>query len=237
MTGFEIAELFIRAAFIDTRLPDTARPKKLKAAWVPFVHTAEDIQSRIRTGDRHEKLEPGDNPFDEWLNEYWDEAKQKLTHADIADWERCNDLIKLVGNEDNRRALWNWAIAKAGGRPFVKWCRTEGIQEMTGSRRKDRAILAIEAQLVRNTLENNDNSPLGMLPTGPVLEHITDTLAADMPRKPKHACFADDAFQPFIVIPERGRTNELMVNDSAFDWAKARNERRRKRDAEKRKAA
>ena len=38
MTHEEIAELFIHAAEVDRRLPDTARPARLKAQALPYVH-------------------------------------------------------------------------------------------------------------------------------------------------------------------------------------------------------
>ncbi|HEX2753645.1 MAG TPA: hypothetical protein VHP34_11195 [Alphaproteobacteria bacterium] len=234
MNSFAIAELFIHAAYVDTRLPINARPAKEKSAWVPFVHSDEDIKSRIRTGERKEKLMDGDDPFNDWLKEYWDDEKQKLSRQDVKDWETCNELIKLVSNESNRRCLWAWAHSKVDGlkihidgkgtqkASFAKWCRhVEGIHEMTGSRRKDRAILSIEASFVRKGLQNNDNAVLGLLPTGGEIEHISDKMAAALPRQNKRAWMADGAFSS-PILPD-GEYN--------FDWAESRNEARRQKHA------
>lgn len=234
MNAFTIAELFIHAAYVDTRLPINARPAKLKSTWVPFVHTDEDIKSRFRTGERKEKLIDGDDPFNDWLKEYWDEDKQKISRQDVKDWETCNELITLVSNESNRRCLWAWAQSKVDGltihvdgkgtrkASFTKWCRhVENIHEMTGSRRKDRAILTIEASFARKGLQNNDNASFSVLPTGPEMEHISDRMATDAPKTNKRAWMADGAFSS-VILPD-GEYN--------FDWAESRNEARRQRHA------
>lgn len=216
MNKMEIANLFIRAAIIDRRLPIQARPARLKAAWVPFVHSEEDVNSRIRTnisfGKFKENLYPDDNPFEEWLHQMFDEDSQRLKPEDIADWERANALIVLVADEGNRRALMHWALAKAddifvpraakkrktkkgkfgtvaipSGKTskgsFTSWCRSEGIHEETGRRRKDRALVVIEQYLVRGSSQNAKTGDFTMLPVGRVFEHIPDTVTTDAPNR------------------------------------------------------
>lgn len=225
MTREEIANFFIRAAIIDKRLPIQARPAKLKAFWIPFTHSEEDLTSRIRTRDKAEKLQPWDDPFNEWEKEFWDEDKQRIRPEAVADWERANDLIKFVSDEGNRRALWHWAIAKAGGKPFTRWCKAEGIHEMTGSRRVKRAIAVIEQRLNgRAMTQNEQDGSWGLLPVGPVFEHISDNIAAAAPMMKPGTWRDDTAFQP--IGDEEFRD---------FSWAAARNERRRQREDEKRK--
>ncbi len=262
MNKTEIAELFINAAWIDGRLPINARPKQLKGTWIPFVHSEADVKSRIKTGisfgDFKERLHRDDNPFEEWVQKWWDEENQRIKEEDIAAWERANDLITMVADEGNRRALWAWAKAKVGtldahktktrvtkvGKKgtipktklklhkctardvsFSTWCRAEGIHEMTGSRRKDRAIAVIEQHLVRGSSSNNETGDFGMLPVGPVFEHISDMIGAgSVSEEGLRSIMDDTAFSPIGVLEARD-----------FSWAEARNEIRRQR--EKRKAA
>ncbi|ENN86052.1 hypothetical protein RHSP_31866 [Rhizobium freirei PRF 81] len=183
MNKIEIATLFIKAAIVDRRLPIQARPARLKGSWVPFTHSQADMRLWIRRNELSCQLQPNDDPIEEWFGKFFDEDNQRLKTEDIAIWEQANELIKLVADEGNRRALFHWAIAKAGGKEFSKWCRSEGIHEMTGSRRKDRAIVVIEQYLIRGTSPNTETDGFGVLPVGPVFEHISDNIAADAPNR------------------------------------------------------
>lgn len=259
MNKAQIADLFIRAAWIDHRLPIDARPKRLKGTWVPFVHSEADVKARIKTGisfgEFREQLHPDDNPFEEWVQKWWDEENQRLKAEDIEAWERASDLIMLVADEGNRRALWAWARSKVGtleanetksriaskkmGRiklkvhkrtqkavSFAKWCRAEGIHEMTGSRRKDRAIAIIEQHLVRGSSSNNETGVWGVLPVGPIFEHISDRIGAgSFSEEGLRSIMDDTAFSPIGVLEARD-----------FSWAQARNEIRRQREKARREA-
>lgn len=260
MTKAEVADLFIKAAWIDGRLPINASPKRLKGSWVPFVHTEEDVKSRIKTGisfgDFKEHLHPDDNPFEEWLQKWGDEESQRLKPDDIATWERANELIVIVADEGNRRALWAWARAKVNtleanevkkriaskrmGRQklklhkrtnkavsFAVWCKAEGIHEMTGTRRKDRAIAIIEQHLVRGASPNNGTADLGVLPVGAIFEHISDRIGAgSFSEEGLRSIMDDTAFSPIGVLDARD-----------FSWAEARMQARRERYEQKRQAA
>lgn len=262
MNKAEIADLFIKAAWIDGRLPIDARPKRLKGSWIPFVHTEEDVKSRIKTGisfgDFKEHLHADDDPFEDWLQKMWAEENQRLKPEDLAMWERANELIVLVSDEGNRRALWAWARAKCDmltahqnkiriasakmtrqklkihkrtrkAVSFAFWCKAEGIHEMTGTRRKDRAIAIIEQQLVRGTSSNNVTDGFGVLPVGAVFEHISDMIGAgSVSEEGLRSVMDDTAFSPIGVLEARD-----------FSWAEARNERRKQREehARKRQAA
>jgi hypothetical protein len=259
MNKAEIANLFIEAAYIDGRLPINAKPKALKGTWIPFTHSEEDVKSRIKTGLTFgkfaEKLQRDDNPFEEWVQKWWDEENQRLKPEDLATWERANDLMSLVSDEGNRRALWAWSRSKVGALSahetktrttskkmgkqklkshkrtqrdvsFATWCRSEGIHEMTGSRRKDRAIAVIEQHLVRGSSSNNGTGDFGVLPVGPVLEHICDMIGAgSFSEEGLRSIMDDTAFSPIGVIEARD-----------FSWSEARNEQRRQREAERREA-
>lgn len=248
MTEAEIAELFIRAAEVDRRLPDTARPARLKAMSLPYVHSFEDRRGwepadmiggePIRAKDGNllddgtrqrlkkavgDRLELGDRGrYDIEAEKFWDD--DRLTPEKVSTWERAIDLIALVEDESQRRCLWAWARAKAGGRPFAHWCRhEEHIAEITGQRRKNRAISQIAFHFARKGLQNKQNAENGVLPDAPEIDHIAGNIAE--PRRT--SWMADGAFSP-IPRPE--------FRD--FSWAaKMAERRRRKREAKKRKMA
>lgn len=210
MTQAEIAELFIRAAEVDRRLPDTARPARLKSLSLPIVHT------------RSEMNEWGTERLEEWRAEFWEERSRQLQASAVSEWEQAMDLIARVPDESQRRCLWHWAIAKAGGLPFAIWCRrVEHIHEMTGTRRKDRAIAHIAHCTLRKGLQNNENVDFDVLPVGPDLGDIAANVAVERPRSFWHA---DDAFRPAFIPELRDMT-----------WAEMKNERRRQREAARRK--
>lgn len=231
MTREEIANLFIRAAWIDSRLPDDARPKQLKGSWVPFFHSVEDINDRratgIRSGKHKEFLIDGDNPVDEWRSAFWATLENRLSREDIGTWERAMELVAVVADEGNRRALLAWAKSKVGtleaktGKrkkvrkdvSFSAWCRSEGIHEMTGSRRMNRAIVVIEQYLVRGSSQNGQSGCFGVLPVGPVFEHISDTPEADAPNTGR--------------TYERDADTVFAKEATLFDWNEVRNQRRR----------
>jgi hypothetical protein len=165
MTFEEIQELFIRGAEVDRRLPNTARPKPLKSQSLPFVHDWADING----------WDAEDKKAREW--EWLDPDQLKLTTKDVSDWERCMALIVRVERETDRRCLLHWAKAKAGGRPFNAWCRQEGIHPETGKRRKNRAILVIEASFVRNSTLDSEINALSQLTEAEQIWDKTDKLA------------------------------------------------------------
>ncbi|NKB78558.1 hypothetical protein HED49_03190 [Ochrobactrum daejeonense] len=122
MTPLEIAELFIRGAEVDRRLPQTAKPKQLKAQSLGYVHSWAEMR------------EWGDERHKEHRAEMF--AKTKLTTQDVSEWERCNQLILSVKDDMRRRCLWAWANAQAGGTPFGKWCTKHCFTRETGRKRK-----------------------------------------------------------------------------------------------------
>lgn len=255
MNKAEIANLFIKAAIIDSRLPINARPSRLKGSWVGNSRLTEnDMRKwfvREQTDEGKSKLHKGDDPVKDWWLQFWDGDNADASRKDYRMWELANALIKLVADQDNRRALWAWAMSKAGtldadtylvrqtekfgklkvykrtGRDvsFKAWCRSEGIHEMTGSRRKDRAIAVLEQYLVRGSSPNVETGDLGVLPVGPVFEHISDNIAADVPEH--------------IGPTFEGDRDTVFAKEAAlFDWQEYRNERRRRqREARKRQAA
>jgi hypothetical protein len=255
VTKTEIADLFITAAVIDSRLPIDAAPKRLKGAWIgnsPLTYGDQRkwfIREKTDTGPS--QLLKGDDPIKDWWLEFWDGRSSDMSRTDFQTWERANELIRLVADEGNRRALWAWAMSKVGtlsahrgkkrlakrgmgtvkihkrtdrGVSFAAWCRSEGIHELTGSRRKDRAIAVIEQQLVRGSSPNVETGDFGVLPVGPIFEHISDNIAA-VASEHKGPTFERDA-------------DTVFAKDAVlFDWNEVRNQRRRMAYRAKRREA
>ncbi len=238
MTLIEIADLFIRAAFIDSRLPINARPKALKGSWIPFVHTEQEIKDRRVTLEAAEKLHPGDDPLHDWRYESWLKLEDRISRADVGLWEQANDLITLVTSEENRRALWAWSRAKADcltvqipdskGRyhlnkiSFAHWCRIEGICEMTGSRRKNRAIAIINQRVVRGVPPDAETGAFGVLPVGAVFEHISVNIG-------------DLAASNEARFTKRDADTVFCKNATVFDWRQRRNADRKRREQARKK--
>ncbi|MBD9372784.1 hypothetical protein IB238_09145 [Rhizobium sp. ARZ01] len=254
MNKAEIANLFIKAAFIDSRLPIDARPKRLKAAWFTGAALTEEDQRKwiIREqGDKPSQLHKLDKgPIHDWWMAFWDGRTVDTSRNDFRLWELANELIKIVANEGNRRALWAWAMSKAGTLQvhedktrktqkfgtlklhkrtnrdvsFAAWCRSEGIHEMTGSRRKNRAIAVIEQYLVRGGSPNVETDDFGVLPVGAVFEHISDNIAANA---------SEDKGRTF----ERDRDTVFAKEATLSVWEEYRSARRRRAREKKREAA
>lgn len=258
MTEMEVAELFIKAAHIDSLLPINAAPTKLRGASFqqsPLTYGDQRQWFAWSPGDKPSQLLKGDSPIRDWWLEFWDGRTADMSRNDVMVWEKANELMRLVANEQNRRALWAWAKSKVGtldanvsrvriptkamrGKDkaklkihkrqqkdvsFAAWCRSEGICEMTGSRRKGRAITVISQHLVRSASPNVETAVFGVLPVGAIFEHISDNIAIDAPTE------SGPTF-------ERDRETVFAKEATLFDWREFRNERRRQREA-KRKAA
>lgn len=210
MTHEEIAELFIRAAEVDRRLPNTARPARLKAMSLPYVH------------DHVDQAGWGGQRYEEERQAFWEARSTRLQVSDVTIWEKANDLIKHANRERDRRCLWAWAAAKAGGKPFSKWCKdVEHVHRNYASECKDRAIDHICAYINRNASIDVMDGAFTTLHETPEIEHIPVTL-----NEPRH--FAWMAPGAFVA----------QADDEArdFSWAANQTQRRREREA-RRKAA
>lgn len=236
-----IAEIMIRAAEVDRKLPDTARPAKLKAMNLGFVHTFADMNQW------HEEEKHAANWA--WLSP----ENLKATTNDVGIWEAAMEMMKLVPVTNKRRALWAWARAEAktltvqkleeveintqekfNGRAspiivrdvtakrlsFRRWCLdVEHILPATGNWRKNAAISSIELAFNCNVLLHNDNDADPDFTNCPEIEHKKSNIEVWRPDDATPmACYFD-------------------TNISGFEWAEAQNERRRQREARKRRQA
>lgn len=220
----EVAERFINAAEIERRMPRSGeKPMGYGSYRLQTVHTYAD-----KAGWRKEKgdfLLAGDNPLAQERRSFTDGRSSKVTTEEVETWETCLRWTQdLLQNSQHRRALWAWAFAKAGGKPFSKWCsKTERIHPETGRRRKDRALEQIAAKLsdpeavrectadAHGAIGDVSGEP-GSLPEG-------ESGTADA-----HAWMADGAFTADFA----------SLGD--FSWSKRRNQIRRRRQEKKRAA-
>jgi hypothetical protein len=237
MNKDEITDLFIKGAAIEKRLPvDFVRPAGLRAQQLPYLHSFDDmrgwfsvggrtkserIANRKKTGDQQEEGDFG-RYVEERMN-LWDPDHQKLEATDVSDWEKRMALVAMVSVEKNRRALWAWAKAKSGGLHFTKWCKKEGIHEMTGQRRKDKAIKEL-VHLLREPSQHSQNGENAVLPLPPVFWHVSDNIAADAPIDERTA-YRDPDAKPMACYFDSELTD--------FDWALKQNAKRKQRAAEK----
>ena len=145
MTEDQIKELFIKAAEVDRKLPDTARPAALRAINHGYVHDTADMNGWFAE-DKHD------------ANWAWlDPNKLRNSRNDIGIWQAAMEVIKLAPNEQHRRALWAWARSEAGGQAFAKWCKAvEGVSRQVGNYRKNAAVLQIARAFDRKPPQHSD---------------------------------------------------------------------------------
>lgn len=215
MNELEITERLIRAAEIEDRLPRVG-PARLKAMALPYVHTAEDMRGwGKRAGERDFLRTEDADRHAVHRREFWEQVS--VTARDVSEAEEAWGWLALVENEDHRAALAAWAGCMADNkrRFFKDWCSRAGISEKTGRKRKDRAIARIYAHLVRSDMQNYDIGDLEGLPGTPEISDVDGRIG--------------DAWRgdPYSLRQSSG--------DGDFEWAAKRNERRRQREAAKRR--
>ncbi len=210
MNEGDIAERFIRAAEIDN-MSERVGPRHLKAQSMQYLHTQAD-----KNGWGSERLA-------EERKDFWNSIARRVTAREISEAEETRTWARMIDRDCDRAALLNWANCMASDGIFKDWCRSAGIHPETGRRRKDRAIICILLALGRKPLQHNEIDLSGVLRGGPEIGDKHDIVAEvathwqDADAKPM-ACYFD-------------------TDLSGFDWADKQNERRRQREAKRRKAA
>lgn len=221
----EIAERFIRAAEIERASHDHVGPARLRAQQLPYVHTYADKAGwRKEPGD---KLERGADPLAEERRAFWERMGIMPSAGEITELEGLHDLLMLVGTDGERRALLAWARSKVGGKAFRRWCfQVEGIHPETGRKRKDRALVQILKSLGSSDVQNCKMGSDDRLRVGADFEDISATVEEVAgEREGLNHWASDDAFTTFLTDGKHD-----------FSWADKRNERRRRREAAKRKS-
>lgn len=185
MTESQIIELFIRAAEVERKLPNTARPATLKAMNLGYMHTFADMNG----WDQAEKHA---------ANWAWLEPKNlKVTTGDVGIWEVAMEVVKLIPCEKKRRALWAWAKAEAGGQSFAKWCKAQGISRQLGDWRRKAGIECIALAFARKPLQHNVFDDEADLPNTPEISDKNTTIRVWRPDESKPVCGFDDELQDF----------------------------------------
>ncbi|MQY48207.1 hypothetical protein GAO09_19420 [Rhizobiales bacterium RZME27] len=206
MNEAQIAELFIRAAEADRKLPNTAKPAAMKAMNVGYVHDRADMNQWFEE----------DKKAANWA--WLDPKNLRNTTNDMGIWAAAMEVIKLCPSETQRRALWAWARSEAGGKAFAKWCKSEeGISRQLGNYRKDTAILQIARAFDRKPLQHNENTDEADFTNHPEIEDKRSIIGVWRPEESKPVCGFDGALQD-------------------FSWAEAQNARRREREARRKAA-
>lgn len=202
MTEAEIIEIMVRAQEVDRKLPDTARPQTLKAMSLGYVHTTAEMNGWFAE-DKHA------------ANWSWlDPEKLRNSRNDIGLWEVAMELIKLVRKPENRRSLWAWASAKAGGMSVAKWARTvEHVHPETVSRRAKASITEIHHKLCSNSHLHNQNDMNEVLPDTPEISDKRDIITVWRPEESKPlACHFDTDIAGLQVADARNaRRRELRA--------------------------
>jgi hypothetical protein len=238
MNAGEIAERFIRAAEVERASRERVGPSPLRAQQLPYVHDSVDktgwgkspLQRIVKKGRliQGDWLDPTEDPLADERKAFWERIGLTATASELREIDALYDLIVLVRDDGERRALLAWARAKAGGKAFRRWCfKVEGIHPETGRRRKDRALAQISAHLVRSDVQNIDIASKGVLQRGPQISDLPVTIEEGLgEREGLNSWASDDAFAPFLSD---------VIHD--FSWAQKRNERRRQQAAKRKKAA
>lgn len=173
MTFAEVQELFVRAAYLfrqDIREQEN-RQSSGRSPWPRYFHEREDIAGWSAKDRKAYEARLSRNGGD------YGDARRSREAIDLR--QKATRLIALASNESQRRCLWAWAMAKAGGVPFVVWCERENIHVETGTRRKNRAVSEIVAKDKSDAPLDSANDDFAVLPEAPENGHKTHTLAAD----------------------------------------------------------
>jgi hypothetical protein len=229
VTPEQIEELFISAAETEARLPAMGeRPATLKAQVLPYFHTHADINGY------------GAERYLEERADFLSLKSTRLRRAEIARWELCNELIKLVTSVRRRRCLWAWSQAEAGTlrapklidgetvmkrASFSRWCRdVEHIHRNWGAECRNRAIEEISSTFARNALSDMQKSGIC-------------TLLEEPEKGDKTSNIGDR--REFIWMTADAFTARENPEAQDFSWAARRNELRKQREehARKRQAA
>lgn len=171
MTFAEIQELFIRAAYIEMTMMKDRPMTGGGSPWPRYEYEAGDIEGWTKEAKKARDLRIARNG-----GEYGD-ARRSREAIDLH--ERASELIALVKKPQERRALLHWAMAKAGGRPFVRFCDGEKIHVETGTRWKNQAIRKIVERNEFSELYDSANDDFVVLPDRPEKGHKTPMLAID----------------------------------------------------------
>lgn len=207
-TGREIGERFIRAVQIMEGLY-SGSPRGAGSSWIAIPYTQAD-----KNGWGSERLAAERQAF-------WNSISRSPRPWEVTEAEETLTWLSYVPDEEERLCLTSWARCMASERIFKDWCKDRGIHPETGRRRKERAILRIMLFLDRKSPQHNEIDISTLLP---------DTAENGY----KGVNIGEEATH-WIAEGARPMACDFDVGLQTFSWAEKQNERRRQRDAEKRR--
>lgn len=208
ITGREIGERFIRAVQIMEGLYSVG-PSKGGSGWVAIPYTQAD-----KNGWGSERLAAERQAF-------WNSINRAPKPWEISQAEETLDWLRYVGDENERLSLMSWARCMATEGIFKDWCKARHIHPETGRRRKERAILRILLALDRRGTQHNEINILGLLP--------------DPAENSYNGVNIGEEATHWMAEGAKPMACDFDVGLHTFSWAEKQNERRRQREAEKRK--
>src|SRR5690606_10623017 len=129
-------------------------------------------------------LDEKDDPLADERKAFWERLGVTASAEELRELDGLYDMLKIVDDEGERRALLAWSRSKVGGKAFRRWCfQVEGIHPETGRRRKDRALARISAQLVRSDVQNSGDGCSPLLLSGDENGQVSDTVAEGAGRR------------------------------------------------------
>ncbi|WP_152552973.1 hypothetical protein [Nitratireductor basaltis] len=144
----------------------------------------------------------------------------------ISQTEEAVSWLAYVEREDERSALAAWCrCAATKGLHFKAWCRKQGSNPKTGRARKNRALMAVYSSLARSDMQNNESKLIEGFLRSPASGQI-DTNIADEP---------DEARGVLTWRSDAAFTSIITDKPADFSWAQKRWERRKQKQAAKRK--
>lgn len=215
MNAGDVQERLIQAAEIEEAAAQyRVGPAKDRSLPLPYEHSAED---RKGWGDFHKREE---------LDRVWKRIMSRPTARQISEAEEAVGWYALVVKDENREALAAWARCMASNHVFQDWCQRQNIHPVTGTRRKNRAIADIVANITGKAVLNDEIYSEEVLSEEAEIAYFESNIARlRTVTKDGIQSFADDlAFQPIIAGVEHD-----------FSWYEARNKRRREIAARKKR--
>jgi len=234
-----IRDLLIDAIRLDRETTEHIGPPRLRGQQLPYAHGYVDMAGWGKVpNDAHCQLKQDDgDPFEVIRSDFWDQFDRDPSPAEISRANTVQDWLMFVDSQAERRALLGWLNSKVGGKAFKRWChQVEGISTTTGTKRKNRALDKIFAELARRPVQESHFAVLGELRPNPEISDLSATIATDAAEtEGLNNWAAADAIPVATIQYQSDRIGDRTVEvpQSAFSWAARRNERRRRQRAKK----
>lgn len=238
-----IRDALIDAVKIDREMHEHIGPRPLQAQRLAYGHDFVDMAGWGKVpGDRDCQLVQEDaDPHRAMRVDFWDQFDRAPSAAEISRADAVHEWLGFVDLEVDRRALLGWLKSKVGGKTFKRWClQVEGVSTTTGTKRKNRALDKISAELARREGLSGQIGELGVLSDAPEISDVSSTIATAADDIEGLNNWASADARPTVTVQfQSDRTGDrtIEVPRSEFSWAQKRNERRRRQRAKKQKRA